>query len=94
MENKIISFQDFLKENERKPLGYDKIITVRSKRNGIFHYDIYFDSNNKVVKIDNQWDVTELPVWIGMDLKGCLASLRDHIAKKNSDYYLENDFNN
>jgi len=70
-----------IKDNNSK-----RKITIRSFKNNIFHYDIFIDDNNKVIKIDNQWDVNEFPVWVDMffDIK----SLEHHL-NKSKEYYIE-----
>ena len=87
--NKIKKFEDFLTEGEKKPLSYDRVITIRSKSNEVFHYDIYLDSDNKVVKIDNQWDVSSIPAWTGMSFD--IKSLRHYLSTKRPDFYIENE---
>ena len=64
-----------------------KIITIRSKHNNIFHYDITINDKNIVIEIDNQWDVQDIPVWLNMsfDIKG----LNHYIMFKRPDFYIE-----
>ena len=64
-----------------------KIITVRSKNNNIFHYDIFLNDKNIVIAIDNQWDVNNIPVWLGMvfDIKWLIH----YIKNERPDFYIE-----
>lgn len=77
-----IKFNDFVNESN----NVKKTIIVKSKYNNLFHYDIYLDENNKVIQIDNEWDVSELPVWKGMNFD--IVLLQDYITRKRPEFYI------
>lgn len=83
MGNKIKNFEAFNESvSETK-------ITILSKNNELFHYDIYLGADNTVVRVDNQWDVKGLPVYMNMNFD--MKLLKHYIQKKRPDFYIAGD---
>ena len=65
-------------------------ITIRCHFNDLFRYDIYLNESNKVVKIDNEWHVREIPCWV--DWQFDIRSLRHWMSNQRQQrYYIVDD---
>ena len=68
---------------------HDRKLTILSKNNDIFHYDIYLDQDNVVTDVDNQWHISNLPVYINHKID--MVSLKHYIQNKRPEFYISDD---